>query len=154
MLKCWQMFWMGRVGIVEADYAQDQQVRITGAPWAYREVGGSVNRSIYFTHYTAKPRCSSRKGRGGFLTIVEWSWSLSTGWDLHFLLWYSEATLAIWSERLAKDPYEEKHLPGSVQKLTLKGCTNLLLMHIWVWKKGLHGVSSALCSRTNRRSSG
>ena len=69
---------------------------------------GSVNPSHLSTHHP--PRIwlySLWEGRGGSLTIVVWSWpSLSTGADLALILpWSSEATLTIWSERLAKDPY-------------------------------------------------
>jgi len=40
--------------------------------------------------------------------------TLFTGWDLHFLMWWSEPTLAIWNEGLARGPYQ-KNTPPSMR---------------------------------------
>jgi len=59
---------------------------------------GRLGVSHLFTHHPANL---------GYSLTVKGPWPLSTGRDLHFLPWWSEATLAIWSERLVRGPYKK-----------------------------------------------
>ena len=108
------------LGIVETDYAQGQfhsTKTPTDSVWStsYKTerlvLGNLGGQSTYAVYTSPKSIYSSWDWRGGSSKTTEWSWPYPLVGTL-FLPWSSEATLAIWSERFSKIPYQENNYAG------------------------------------------
>ena len=105
--RVWQRCWIRYLVRLSTEYRARVSINTPG--W------GSVNLSR-FTRHPPKFGYSYRKGRGGSWNNCEVILTLIIHWLGHplFLLRCSEATLVIWSERLAKGPYQ-KNTPSAVR---------------------------------------
>ena len=108
---------------------------------------GSVNLS-QFTHHWPKFGYYYREGRGESLITVECSLTLIHWLEPPFFSsWWSEPTLAVWSEGLAKSPYQTNtpstvRLEPAIYRLQTQALTNWAilasydLLSYWVLDSG------------------